>query len=175
MSDHSFESPNGNENEIRFWTRVLDEGKQGFKWQLDSIEAIKASARSILQISSLLLSIQILVQGWSPIKVDWAIYQWLPPGFFLLSYLGQIFIVMKILSPKEISGPIRLNYDVLVEHFWYKSDLELLQKESSAYLNIIEINKKVMIKMSKWYSASNVCFFIMILSMASMWVLTSIR
>jgi hypothetical protein len=120
---------------LHYMRRTLDR-------QVDGIDTIKATVRSVLSSASLIVSLvaalQIpgIVSGWV-----W-LYQ-LGIGLVAVLYLALIIACALALWPATVIGPIKVDWDVLTTEFQNLDEEGIMSKELSSLVNAIELNAPI--------------------------------
>ncbi len=122
---------------LHYMRRTLDR-------QVDGIDTIKATVRSVLGAASLIVSLvaalQILTPGIAP-EWDW-LYR---AGIGLAAGLYVVLITACALAlrPTNVFGPILSDWDELTTAFKGLDEKESISKELSSVLNAIELNTPI--------------------------------
>jgi hypothetical protein len=127
---------------------AADEMKKIFGYQLDEVTAYKDTMKSYFGAASLvvtiLASLQILFGTVAP---AWAgLHQFLvilAIAFYIALTLLSIFIFI----PTTLQAPIDSDWDVLQETYFQKNEEEVLRLLISSYLNAIDLNDKILVKL----------------------------
>lgn len=132
----------------------IEEMRYRLKSQYEGVDAIKATARTVFGASSLIVSLLAALQL-SNVRVDPTFSAAYSIGVVLAMalYAFQITLCISVLLPVSLNGPVKEDWDILYESFtgWNellqdftgKSEIEILRKRLSAYLNAIELNEPI--------------------------------
>lgn len=120
------------------------------KRQYDGMDAIKATARSILSAASLITALLGAFQIFTA-RIDPAYQGLYPYGILaaLVLYIGLIAGCAMALMPVTMKGPIAANWPELSAQFVGKADREIMKVRLSGLLNAIELNAPLLRKM-RW-------------------------
>jgi hypothetical protein len=118
----------------------------------EGVEAVKGTAKAILETASLILSLVGVYFLGAGGAVGPEFSNVISVGMLLImvGYFGVITISLYILMPKKLKGPIEPVWDTLYDQFENKSDVEVLRVRVSSYLKAIGINEKIVKNMSRW-------------------------
>jgi hypothetical protein len=122
---------------------AIEEMQAAFERQLSSVDAIKATARTMFGAASLIVSLFGALQLTNVQLVANLV------GLYNITliitgilYLGLVTLCILVLSPIDLKGPIKEDWGELYKHFTGKSEVEILRSRLIAYIGAIEDNQE---------------------------------
>lgn len=133
------------ENEGSGLSISIEMMKHNLKMQDASMDSFKATARSLLSASSLIIALLALLSilNIHPKAGYLRIYQ---AGVLAIAglYAFEIALCLSALFPSAFHGPVQSNWKVFYNTFMDKSDIEQLKVLLAAYLNAHDLNGPVL-------------------------------
>jgi hypothetical protein len=122
---------------LHYMRRTLDR-------QVDGIDTIKATVRSVLGSASLIVSLVAALQILSPgVAPEWAWLYRMGIGLAAGLYVALIVACALALWPTTVFGPIKVDWDVLSTEYQMLNEEEIMSKDLSSLLNTIQLNTPI--------------------------------
>jgi hypothetical protein len=122
----------------------LAEMKRTLDRQVDGLDTIKATVRSVLSAGSLIVSLVAALQLVTA-KIDPKWFWLYKDGIVLAAVLYVALIITCILAlwPTTVVGPIKPDWDILTTAFKGLSEKEAFLEQLSSILNAIDLNRPI--------------------------------
>ena len=121
--------------------------KRSFTAQGSGIDSMKATARTLLGASSIIVSLLATLNliNIQP-KVEWIWLHYLILILAGIAYAIQMYQCIAVLSPITMKSPIKEDWDLLYKSFTDMSKIEIKRKQLDVYLRAIKENKPIVSK-----------------------------
>ncbi len=148
----------------------IEEMQKAFDREMASFDTVKANNRTIFTAASLLVSLLSALQILSA-RVDpaWLVAWRSGLIFTAVLYIVLIIICVYSLRPLDVYGPVKADWDTLMEAFYGKTDEEILLLRLNSIVDTIQVNKTMLRKsasVNRWASVLLICLVALLFSLA---------
>ena len=123
----------------------IEEVQENLTRQYETIDALRAIARTLLTAASLIFAfIGIFQLTLAPSQGPFVVVHNIILALILVLYVLLIVTTTAVISPAEMKGPIDPTWPEIYKAFFNKTETELLGTRLAAYLNAISLNDELL-------------------------------
>lgn len=128
----------------------VDEMDRNLKLQYEGVDALKATARSVLSSASLITALMTVLQLARPnIQADYVSIYNATIASTMILYVSLIATCVASISGITMKAPIGADWETLYQSFASKTETDLLRMQVAALLQVVKLNEPI-VNRQRW-------------------------